>query len=70
MIHRRLLPLLASLAAAAPAAAHPGHGDPAFASSWLHYVLEPLHVVALVAMASAASFLARRLARSGRRTAP
>lgn len=52
---------------AAPAAAHPGHGAPELASSWLHYVAEPGHAFVLVAvvLASAASIsaFARRRAR-------
>jgi len=54
-------------ALAAPAAAHPGHGAPELASSWLHYVSEPGHVfvLAAVALGSAAGclLLARRRAR-------
>jgi hypothetical protein len=52
---------------AAPAAAHPGHGNPELASSWVHYVAEPGHAFVLVALvlASAASIsaVARRRAR-------
>ena len=55
---RRLVALCAfACALASPAAAHPGHGAPELASSWLHYVSEPEHVVmlAVIALGSAAA---------------
>ena len=64
---RRLVVLGAfACALASPALAHPGHGAPEFASSWLHYVSEPGHVfvLAVVALGSTAAgvLLARRRA--------
>jgi hypothetical protein len=64
-----LLPLLASLAFATAAGAHPGHGAPALESSPLHYLLEPEHVFVLAAVALAALALARRRS-AARRRAP
>lgn len=42
---------LAGLAAGFPsvAEAHPGHGNPEYEQSLLHYLLEPEHVVLLIA---------------------
>jgi hypothetical protein len=64
---RPRLPFAALAAlASSPAAAHPGHGDPSFAGSWLHYLLEPEHAVVLVlALAGCALAVAARRARRG-----
>ena len=64
---RRLAVLGAfACALASPSLAHPGHGAPELASSWLHYVTEPGHVFALVgvtlACAAGGVLLARRRA--------
>jgi hypothetical protein len=67
MIRRRLLSTLVLLAAAAPAAAHPGHGSPELASSWLHYLLEPEHGLTLAALAFSVAVLLRRSLGSGQR---
>jgi urease accessory protein len=66
MMRRLLLALTGSLLAAVPAVAHPGHGDPAFADSWLHYVREPEHLVLLVLLGLGQALLVARLARRGR----
>ena len=54
--------LMGLLAAMAPGAlyAHPGHGA-SEASSWLHYVGEPIHVVLLLGVALLAVPVARRI---------
>jgi hydrogenase/urease accessory protein HupE len=61
MIQRRLLLVLLSFAAAAPAAAHPGHGSPEFASSWIHYLVEPGHALTIAALAVSLFALLRRV---------
>jgi hypothetical protein len=67
MIRHLVVPCAWVCALAAPAAAHPGHGAPELASSWLHYVTEPGHVFVLAAVAlgsaAGATFLARRRVR-------
>jgi hydrogenase/urease accessory protein HupE len=64
---RRSLPFAAllTLAAAAPAVAHPGHGSPA--SGWLHYVQSPEHWVPLAAVALGSAAGVALLARAQRR---
>jgi hydrogenase/urease accessory protein HupE len=70
MTRRLLLPVLGCLLAAAPALAHPGHGDPAFANSWQHYVREPEHLVFLVLLGLGQALLVAGLARRGRGARP
>ena len=53
------------LLAALPAAAHPGHGNPATAGTPLHYVVEWPHAVGLLAGEAVVMLLA--LARRRRR---
>jgi hypothetical protein len=72
MTHRILFAALAAFAglgplAAAPASAHPGHGDAALSGSWLHYLLEPEHFLALplLVLAGCAFALVARRARGG-----
>jgi hypothetical protein len=68
----RLLAFAAAVSCAAPALAHPGHGDPS-APAWLHGLAEPEHFFVLAALAlsgaAAASFLSVRRRRDVRRPA-
>jgi hypothetical protein len=67
MTRQRALLLALGSALASPAAAHPGHGAPELASSWLHYATEPGHVLVLgsvvLGSVAGASLLARSRAR-------
>ena len=71
MLRTRIAAFALGALVATPAAAHPGHGDPALDGSWLHYALTPEHFVPLaLVLAAAASAIAlheRRAAQRRRR---
>jgi hydrogenase/urease accessory protein HupE len=50
MLERTIL-WLACVLIAAPAAAHPGHGEPGQGFTLVHYLTEPIHVLAFVVVA-------------------